>query len=55
VVAVLAIRKKPWRSSDEAAPAVEAEAVEAEAAVTEESETEITPSPTVGTGTESVQ
>ena len=55
VVAVVAIRSKPWRSSDEAAPAVEAEAVEAEAAVTEESETEITPSSTVKTGTESAQ
>jgi hypothetical protein len=50
VVAVIAIRKKPWRSSDEAAPAVEAEA-----AVTDEPETEITPSPAVETGTESVQ
>jgi hypothetical protein len=35
VVAVVAIRSKPWRSSEEAAPAVEAEAV-----VTDESETE---------------
>jgi hypothetical protein len=55
VVAVIAIRTKPWRSSEEAAPAVEAEAAEAEAAMTEESETEITPSPAVETGTEPVQ
>jgi hypothetical protein len=50
VVAVIAIRTKPWRSSEEAAPAAEAEA-----AMTEESETEITPSPAVETGTEPVQ
>jgi hypothetical protein len=55
VVAVIAIRTKPWGSSEEAAPAVEAEAAEAEAAMTEELETEITPSPAVETGTESVQ
>jgi hypothetical protein len=55
VVAVVAIRTKPWRSCEEAAPAAETAAVEAEAAVTEESETEITPSPAVETGTESVQ
>ena len=50
VVAVIAIRTKPWRSSDKAAPAVEAEAV-----VTEDSETETTPSTTVEASTESVQ
>ena len=53
VVAVIAIRTKPWRSSDEAAPAFEAEAV-----VTEESETEnaeTTPSTTVEASTEPVQ
>ncbi len=50
VVAVIAIRTKPWRSSDEAAPAVEAEA-----AMTEEPESEDTPSPAVETGTETVQ
>jgi hypothetical protein len=55
VVAVIAIRMKPWRSSDEAAPAVEADAVEAEAAMTEDSETEDTPTPAVEAGTESVQ
>ena len=55
VVAVIAIRKKPWRSSDEAVQVAESAAVESEAAVTEETETEITPSPAVETGTESVQ
>ena len=49
VVAVIAIRTKPWRSSDEAAP------VEPEAVVTEESESETTPSTTVEASTESVQ
>jgi hypothetical protein len=55
VVAVVAIRSKPWRSSDEAAPAVEAAAVVAEESETEESETETTPSTTVEASTESVQ
>jgi hypothetical protein len=54
-VAVVAIRTKPWRSCEEAAPAAETAAVEAEAAVTEQSETETTPSPAVETGTETVQ
>ena len=60
VVAVIAIRTKPWRSSDEAAPAVEAEAVvteesETEESETEDAETETTPSTTVEASTESVQ
>ena len=60
VVAVIAIRTKPWRSSDEAAPAVEPEAVVTEESETEESETEdaeseTTPSTTVEASTESVQ
>ncbi len=60
VVAVVAIRTKPWRSSEEASPAVEAEAVvteesETEESETEESETETTPSTTVEASTESVQ
>jgi hypothetical protein len=55
VVAVVAIRSKPWRSSDEAAPAVEAAAVVAEESETEESETETTPATTVEASTESVQ
>ena len=60
VVAVVAIRSKPWRSSEEAAPAVEAEAIvtdesETEESETEESETETTPSTTVEASTESVQ
>jgi hypothetical protein len=55
VVAVIAIRKKPWRSSDEVAPAVEAEAAMTEEPETEDSLTDDTPSSTVSTGTESVQ
>jgi hypothetical protein len=55
VVAVVAIRSKPWRSSDDAAPAVEPEAVVTEESGSEESETETTPSTTVEAGTESVQ
>jgi hypothetical protein len=66
VVAVVAIRMKPWRSSEEAAPAVEDTAATTEPAVedrvaateeseTEESETETSPSTTVEASTESVQ
>jgi hypothetical protein len=60
VVAVIAIRTKPWRSSDEAAPAVEPEAVvteesETEVSETEDAESETTPSTTVEASTESVQ
>ena len=55
VVAVIAIRTKPWRSSDEAAPAVEAEAVMTEESEAEESESETTPSTPVEASTESVQ
>ena len=66
VVAVVAIRMKPWRSSEEAAPAVEDTAATTEPAVeetaaetadsgTEDSETETTPSTTVEASTESVQ
>jgi len=55
VVAVIAIRTKPWRSSDEAAPGVEAEAVMTEESEAEESESETTPSTTVEASTESVQ
>jgi hypothetical protein len=55
VVAVIAIRTKPWRSSDEAAPAVEPEAVATEESETEDAETETTPSTTVEASTESVQ
>ena len=50
VVAVVAIRSKPWQSSDDTAPAAEATAAE-----TEKSETEVTPSATATAGTESVQ
>jgi hypothetical protein len=50
VVAVIAIRKKPWRSSEEAAPVAETAA-----AVTDDSLAEDTPSATVETGSESVQ
>jgi hypothetical protein len=55
VVAVVAIRSKPWRSSDDAAPAVEPEAVVTEESGSEQSQTETTPSTTVEAGTESVQ
>ena len=55
VVAVIAIRTKPWRSSEDAVPVAETAATETEAAVTEESETETAPSPAIETGTESVQ
>jgi hypothetical protein len=55
VVAVIAIRTKPWRSSDEAVHAAETAAVETEADVAEESETATMPSPAVETGSESVQ
>jgi hypothetical protein len=66
VVAVVAIRTKPWRSSDEAAPAVEdmaaatepareETAAETEDSGTEDSRTETTPSSTVEASTESVQ
>lgn len=50
VVAVVAIRSKPWQSSDEAAPVADAAAAEKE-----QSETEVTPSSTANTGTESDQ
>ena len=60
VVAVIAIRKKPWRGSDEAAPAVEQTAAATEDSGTEDSAaedsgTETTPSTTVEASTESVQ
>ena len=55
VVAVIAIRTKPWRSSDEAAPAVEPEAVATEGSETEDAESETTASTTVEASTESVQ
>src|SRR5689334_22637229 len=45
VVAVVAIRSKPWQSSDDTAQAAEATAAE----------TEVTPSATATAGTESVQ
>jgi hypothetical protein len=51
VVAVIAIRTKPWRSSDEAAPPAETAA----GVVTDDSLPEDTTSPAVETGTESVQ
>ncbi len=50
VVAVVAIRSKPWQSADDAAPAAETAAGETEDALGEE-----TPSPAVHTDTESVQ
>jgi hypothetical protein len=55
VVAVVAIRSKPWQSSDDAAPATESTAAEANAAEAEEPEAELTPSSTATTGSESVQ
>jgi hypothetical protein len=50
VVAVVAIRSKPWQSSDEAAPAADEAA-----SVTDGARGEDTPSPAVHTDTESVQ
>ncbi|HEV8451478.1 MAG TPA: hypothetical protein VGQ45_08600 [Gaiellales bacterium] len=50
VVAVVAIRSKPWQSSGEAEPVADAAAAQ-----TEQSETGVTPSSTANTGTESDQ
>jgi hypothetical protein len=55
VVAVVAIRSKPWQSSGDAAPTTEPTAAEATAAEAEEREIEVTPNSTATTGTESVQ
>lgn len=55
VVAVIAIRSKPWRASDQTEPAVEATAAATENSGADESETETTPSATVEASPESVQ